>query len=314
MTARHDPTWAAVAVAAVATAAAGAATVRLGAANLPCALADLPGAGRIPVRAGLPCTVRLGPGVPAWTVAVAAAAALAVLLVAGAVAVVRQWAATRLLLAAALASARPPCPRIAAAARAAGLDPARVTITSHPGVAAFCYGLTRPRVVVAAGYAADLDDDALAAALAHEAAHAAARDPARFAAARTAAALAFFLPVLADLVDHGRVRAEARADASAAARVGLGPLLASLAVAFDRPRDLPAHAAVGPLDADAARVAALTDGAAVPPLRPTPRRAAASAAVAAAVAVASVWAVPAASARTDTDVTVVTVHRTDAAR
>ncbi len=312
MTGRHDPTWAAVATAAAGIAATAAATVRLGAANLPCALADLPGAGRIPVRAGLPCTAHLGPGLPAWTVAVAAAGALAVLLAAGAVAAVRQWAATRLLLAAALATGRPPCPRVAVAAATAGLDPARVTVTRHPGVAAFCYGLARPRVVVAAGYADALDDDALAAVLAHEAAHAAARDPARFAAGRTAAALAFFLPVVGDLVAHAHVRAELRADATAAARVGLRPLIAGLAVAFDRPRTDPA-AAVGRIDPDAARVSALADGAA-PPLRPSPRRTAASAAVAAAILAAGLWAVPAASVRTDTDVTVVTVHRTDAAR
>ena len=57
---------------------------------------------------------------------------------------------------------------------------ARIDVTDCPGFALGTAGLFRPRVIVGAGYAAGLSDDALASALAHELEHVRSYDPLRY--------------------------------------------------------------------------------------------------------------------------------------
>lgn len=270
----------------------GAVAVRLVVLNLPCTVARLPLIGRLESNPGAPCTVQLSPfGVRAWMVAIAVAVLLLVLLAVGVVSVARQRRATKRLLAAADASAVPVDRRTAAAALRAGWTVDDVSVTDHPGVSAFCYGLIRPRVLVGTIFVGRLEDVELTAVLAHEAMHAARRDPLRLLVMRTAAAMAFFLPLVHELVAIARSASEIAADRHAAKAVGRRPLLRALLNAVESPRT-PVRAVVGGFDAELARVRHLTEGTG-PAFQVNVWRLAANAVVVVVLTVVTLWAAPA---------------------
>lgn len=108
---------------------------------------------------------------------------------------------------------------IAAAARAAGLDPGRVRVVRGLPNPAFTAGWWRPLVYVASGLAERLGRGELTAVLAHERAHVVRRDPLRLSALRFLARLLFWIPAMhrlaADMADEAEVVADDVAAGSA---------------------------------------------------------------------------------------------------
>jgi Zn-dependent protease with chaperone function len=77
---------------------------------------------------------------------------------------------------------------------------------------AFCYGWLRPRILLARGAVADLDECELTALLLHERCHLTRRDPLKSALARTLSCVLFFLPAVRALYEQYLVSKEIEAD------------------------------------------------------------------------------------------------------
>jgi Zn-dependent protease with chaperone function len=107
------------------------------------------------------------------------------------------------------------------AAKAAGVDPARLRVVTDLPTPVFTAGWIHPRIYVAAGLEERLAPEELAAVLAHEAAHAARRDPLRLSLLRFLACALFWIPALRRLATDVAVEGEIRADDVAAERHGL---------------------------------------------------------------------------------------------
>jgi hypothetical protein len=151
---------------------------------------------------------------------------------------------------------------LAMVARAAGAAAIYRTPAQRP--AAFCFGLTEPKIVVTDGLLERLTPEEQAAAIWHEAQHARVREPLKCLSARVAARSFFWLPILADLFDRYLLVKELEADRLAAAQTSRRALAGALCeVAGQR---TPAGA-VGLADYAAARVDRLLDPhAALPPV------------------------------------------------
>lgn len=138
-------------------------------------------------------------------------------------AVLRHRAAMRALPQVRVDAAGP----LAAAARAAGLRPARLRVVPGLPMPAFTSGWIAPRVFVAADLPTRLAADELEAVLAHETVHLRRRDPLRLFALRTLASLLFWLPVLRRLAADLEDEVEITADDEVAARLAL-PLASAI--------------------------------------------------------------------------------------
>lgn len=91
----------------------------------------------------------------------------------------------------------------------------RVLFLDQPVIAAFCFGLIRPRIVLSAGMLERLDDDELLAVLAHERHHLRRRDPLRYLLLHTATASALMFPLSTFLCRRVEARMELAADRAA---------------------------------------------------------------------------------------------------
>lgn len=91
----------------------------------------------------------------------------------------------------------------------------RVLFLDQPVIAAFCFGLIRPRIVLSAGMLARLDDEELLAVLAHERHHLRHRDPLRYLLLHTATTAAFMFPLSNFLCRRVEARMELAADRAA---------------------------------------------------------------------------------------------------
>jgi Zn-dependent protease with chaperone function len=124
-----------------------------------------------------------------------------------------------------------------AAARAAGLAPARVRVATGLPTPAFTVGWLRPRVYVSPELETVLSAEELTAVLAHEAEHVRQRDPLRLSVLRFVSHTLFWLPALRRLADDFADEAEIRADTAAAAGRPLVLASAILALAgWSQPR------------------------------------------------------------------------------
>jgi hypothetical protein len=153
---------------------------------------------------------------------------------------------------------------LAMLARAAGAAAIYRTPSQRP--AAFCFGLTEPRIVVTDGLLERLSLDEQAAAIWHEAQHARVREPFKCLAARLAVCAFFWLPVFADLFGRYLLVKELEADRLAADKTSRRALAGALCEVFGQPT--PAGA-VGLADYAVARVDRLFDPRA--PLPPVTR-------------------------------------------
>ena len=148
--------------------------------------------------------------------------------------------------------AQPPVPgdTFWRAARAAGVDPARLRVVDGLPTPAFTAGWLRPRVYVARALGARLTAPELEAVLAHEAAHVRRRDPLRLSLLRFLSRTLFWLPAVGRLAEDVADEAEIRADdhASRGRPLALAAAIVSLA-AWVRPGTA-AHAGVGFDDRD----------------------------------------------------------------
>ncbi|HEX8361207.1 MAG TPA: M56 family metallopeptidase [Longimicrobium sp.] len=122
------------------------------------------------------------------------------------------------------------------AARAAGVDPARVRVVRGLPNPAFTAGWLSPRVYVAAELGERLSPAELEALLAHEGAHVARRDPLRLSLLRFLALTLFWLPALRRLADDFADEAEIRADDRAARERPLALATALLSLASWAPQ------------------------------------------------------------------------------
>jgi len=104
----------------------------------------------------------------------------------------------------------------------------RILFLDQPVVAAFCFGLVRPRIVLSAGMLVRLDDDELLAVLAHERHHLRRRDPLRYLLLQTAAASAAVFPVSNFLRRRIETRMELAADQAAVRLTSPGALAGAL--------------------------------------------------------------------------------------
>ncbi|MCS6844645.1 MAG: M56 family metallopeptidase [Caldilineales bacterium] len=124
----------------------------------------------------------------------------------------------------------------------------------------FTLGLRRPHVWVSAGLVEALDPAELQAVLRHERHHLWRRDPLRVFVSRCLARLAFFVPMAPALRDAYLVAKEVEADAASGADDALAAALLKLLRSGPR-LPVPAHlAAIGPVDATAARIQRLAAG------------------------------------------------------
>jgi len=169
----------------------------------------------------------------------------------------RQLRRTRRFVARCRAVPGARAPRLARAARRAGMA-GRCDLVVDARPLAFCHGLRRPRVVVSTGLLALLEGRELEAVLRHEAYHALSRDPLRLVVADFLASACFFLPLLSLLRDHHAVAAELAADRHAVRGMGAERNLAAALckLLFVPTQPLPA-AAIGATAALALRVDAL---------------------------------------------------------
>lgn len=159
--------------------------------------------------------------------------------VAGAVSVVRQVAATRRL------SAHVEDHRVATPTGA----PAGVHVVDHDEPFAFTYGLGEPRIAVSRALLERLSPSELDAVLAHERYHVAARDPLKLLVARAAARTCFFLPAIGHLVTRyvaGRELAADRRSLRDSGRPALAGALVKVASGPDWDELTTAAAMAGP--------------------------------------------------------------------
>lgn len=173
---------------------------------------------------------------------------------------------------------------LAAVARAAGAAAIYRTPAQRP--AAFCFGLTEPKVVVTDGLLERLSADEQAAAVWHEAQHARVREPLKCVTARIAVQTFFWLPLLADLFERYLLVKELDADRFAAGKTSPRALAGALCEVVGQPT--PAGA-VGLADYAAARVDRLFDPTSDLPAVTRPHRMALSGLVALLIAVAVVF-------------------------
>jgi len=159
-----------------------------------------------------------------------------------------------------------PSPRLAAAARRAGIG-GRLVVLGAAAPFALTYGVLRPRVLLTTGLAATLSGAELAAVLSHEREHLRSRDPLKNVLARAIPARHFYLPALARLRERFTAGRELAADRAALASHGTGPL----ADALLKVTEGPAWAAASPSAAMStgalleARIAQLETGTEPPP-------------------------------------------------
>lgn len=186
---------------------------------------------------------------------------------AGLIAAVRTWNATRTIVLRLTKRTMPPPVGLATAAAAAGLSD-RVVVSDSQDVFCFCFGLLRPRVCISVGLLEILDPNELAAVLAHEHHHVHERDPLKLAIANVLAALAYPLPLVAALRGAYLVGRELDADRAAILAVGRSPLASTLCKILSHPRahDLRAAAAAGAADGSRARITQI-----ISPGAPLPR-------------------------------------------
>lgn len=143
----------------------------------------------------------------------------------------------------------------------AGFEPDRRTLLVEDATPyTFTLGLQRPRVWVSTGLVEVLDLAELQAVLRHEWHHLRRRDPLRVFLSRCLARLAFFVPIAPALRDAYLVAKEVEADAASGADDALANAL--LKLLRRRPQlPVPARlAAIGPVDATAARIERLVAG------------------------------------------------------
>src|SRR5713101_2181549 len=143
---------------------------------------------------------------------------------------------------------------LASVAHAAGATGIYCTPAQRP--AAFCFGLSNPRVVVTQGLLDQLAPDEQAAAIWHEAHHARVREPLKCFAARLTAQTFFWLPFVRDLLDRYLLVKELEADRLAARRTSPRALAGALYGVISAPT--PAGA-VGLGDCAASRVDRIFD-------------------------------------------------------
>lgn len=130
------------------------------------------------------------------------------------------------------------------AARATGIDPARVRVVASLPTAALTAGIIRPLIYVSRELLDVLSQEELIAVLAHEGAHLTRRDPLRLSLFRFLACTLFWLPALRQLADDMADEAEVLADDKAREGGSLALATAILALAARVP-DRALAAAVG---------------------------------------------------------------------
>jgi beta-lactamase regulating signal transducer with metallopeptidase domain len=116
--------------------------------------------------------------------------------------------------------------KVDAAAAALGMRPPTVLDLAEPF--AFTVGFFSPRIVLSRGLVRRLTLRELTAVLAHERAHQRGRDPLRGVVESTLGAIFFWVPSLADLVAHARLRREIAADRDALAATDRRTLASAL--------------------------------------------------------------------------------------
>jgi Zn-dependent protease with chaperone function len=142
----------------------------------------------------------------------------------------RTWRGLSGVLALVDASQPRPKTRLWRAARAAGLDPARVRVVRWLPDPAFTVGWLYPTIYVARPLIRCLNTNELVAVLAHERAHLIRRDPLRLAVLRLIACGLFWIPVLRQLVADVADETEVRADDAALAHAGNRPMALASAI------------------------------------------------------------------------------------
>lgn len=147
-----------------------------------------------------------------------------------------------------------------------GLEPNRRTLlVQDPRPYTFTLGLFRPRVWVSTGLVEILETAELQAVLRHERHHLARRDPLRVFVSRCLARLLFFVPLAPALRDAYLVAKEVEADAACGADDVLATALLKLLRCSPQLPAMADLAAIGPLDATAARIERLTTHGGQPP-------------------------------------------------
>lgn len=178
-------------------------------------------------------------------------------ILAGSVAMGRQYVTTRRLVRQIERSSSRPAPAVARLAAELGLG-GQLTYVIDPAPYAFCYGFVSPRVCISSGMARSLAREELRAVLLHEGFHARQRDPLKVIVSRAMGAALFVLPTAAELRDRYLVQKELDADAHVVERLSPQPLAAALlkiARAGSRqPVAELAAAAVGPFNVTRERI------------------------------------------------------------
>lgn len=212
-------------------------------------------------RLGLACqslVAALRGYLPLLGLALPAALLLGGLLAAG-LAVFGQLRRTRRLVHRLGARRRPLGGRLTALAQELEMG-GRLVLVEDAAAYTFTQGLRRPVVWLSTGLVALLDDAELRAVLCHERHHVRQRDPLRVLVSRSLAHALFFAPLAAALRDAYLLSKEIDADAASGAGEVLAAALLKVLRSGSTLPETASLAAIGPVDATAARVHRLLDG------------------------------------------------------